>query len=326
VTVVLVAAYTPDRAWCLPDPLLDGLRSRFGDVRFLEDRTWSGGYGPGLEEAEVLFGWHLPEPELPRAGRLRWIHSAATGVRRFTGPAFRDRGIRVSGSRGAHAPYLAEHALALLLASVRGLDRAADARAGGRWAQDEFLDAPPASLAGATVVIAGYGATGRELARLLEPFGARVIGVRRRPGGGGEGPVKVVGPAETDAALAGADAVVNLLPNTAETRGFFDGERLARLPRGARFLNLGRGSTVDETALARALADGRLAGAGLDVFAEEPLAGESPLWTTPGTTLTPHVGGMGPRLWERIVAGFADHLAAYLAGEPLPNEADEAGY
>ena len=325
-TVVLVAAYHPDPAWCLPEPLLEALRTRFPGARLEEDRTWFQGYGPGLEEAEVLFGWHLPEAELPRAAHLRWIHSAATGVRRLTAPAFRERGIRVSGSRGAHAPYLAEHALALLLASFRGLDRGADARAAGRWDGEAFLADPPGSLTGATVLVVGYGATGRELARLLAPFDARVIGVRRHPGRGGEGADRVVGPEALDGLLPEADAVVNLLPNTGDTRDTFDADRLGRLRPGARFVNLGRGSTVDEAALARALSEGRLGGAGLDVFAEEPLPTDSPLWRTPRTLLTPHTGGMGPRLWERIVEGFAAHLEAYLAGGTLPNEVGDDGY
>jgi phosphoglycerate dehydrogenase-like enzyme len=248
-------------------------------------------------------------------------------VRRLAAPAYRERGVRVSGSRGAHAPYLAEHALALLLASFRGLDRAAEARGAGRWDQAAFLADPPGSLEEATVVIAGYGATGRELARLLRPFRARVVGVRRSAGPADANADRIVGPDALDEVLAGADAVVNLLPNTDATRHAFDATRLARLPRGARFVNLGRGSTVDEAALARALAEGRLAGAGLDVFAREPLPADSPLWGSPGVTLTPHVGGLGPRLWERVAEGFAEHLEAYRAGAPLPNEVDpENGY
>jgi len=121
---------------------------------------------------------------------------------------------------------------------------------------------------------------------------------------------------------------VNLLPNTPATRGFFDRERIGRMKPGAFFAGVGRGATVDEAALARALESGHLAGAGLDVFAEEPLPASSPLWTAPGVRITPHVAGVGhPLLWPRLVDLFSDNLTRYREGRPLRNAVDKSrGY
>jgi phosphoglycerate dehydrogenase-like enzyme len=130
-----------------------------------------------------------------------------------------------------------------------------------------------------------------------------------------------------DDLLAAADWVVGIVPQTAETNGLLGAAELARMRPHARVLNLGRGSLVDEQALAEAIRSGRIAGAGLDVFQDEPLPASSPLWDMPEVILTPHTSGMGPDYWERALDQFRDNLVRFRAGEPLANVVDKrAGY
>jgi phosphoglycerate dehydrogenase-like enzyme len=184
------------------------------------------------------------------------------------------------------------------------------------------------------MLIVGYGATGRELGRRAEAFGVKVIGVRSgaplnrhayttESAGFDLSHVK-----QLDGLLPQADIVVNLLPNTEKTQEFFSREILMRMRPGTFFANVGRGATVDETALAELLASGHLGGAGLDVFATEPLPEDSHLWELPNVQITPHLAGVGhPILWERLVDLFAGNLRRFLDGDPLENVVDkEKGY
>jgi len=292
--------------------------------------------GPGepdpqgaLSASSVYFGWTLSAEAFARARSLRWIHSPATGVRRYLYPALVDSDVVLTCSRGVHAPFLAEQVMAWLLSHVRRLGRLERARETGVWLQEELLrEAPPETLLGRTALLVGYGAGGRELARRLRPFGVRVVAVRYHPERGASDAEHVVGPEEVDDLLPGSEIVVNLLPNTEDTRGFFDRTRLERLSPGTLFCNVGRGSTVDEDALVELLAAGRLAGAGLDVFRTEPLEPESPLWTLPTVQLSPHVAGVGhPRLWPRLVDLFLENLARFRTGRELGGLVDKrAGY
>jgi phosphoglycerate dehydrogenase-like enzyme len=250
-------------------------------------------------------------------------------VRRFLYPELVTSGVTLTCSRGVHAPFLAEQVMAWLLAHVRRLHRLDRAQGARRWIQDELLrEAPPETLLGRTALLVGYGATGEELARRLRPFGVRVLAVRRNPERGAPGAEEVVGPGGIDELLPRAQIVVNLLPNTEATRGFFHRSRLTAMAGDSLFLNVGRGSTVDEAALAEMLAAGHLEGAALDVFAEEPLETLSPLWGLPGVQLSPHVAGVGhPLLWPRLLDLFLDNLRRFREGRELRGQVDKtAGY
>jgi phosphoglycerate dehydrogenase-like enzyme len=235
----------------------------------------------------------------------------------------------LTNGRGLYGVAMAEHALAILFAFARKLHLARDRQAARRWAQGElWLESPPiGQLAGATLGVVGFGDIGRALGERAAALGMRVIAVRRHPPADPAPAHAQWGPERLDDLLAAADAVVLATPLTAETRGLLTRERLARMKPEAILVNLGRGSLVDEAALIEALQAGRLAGAGLDVFREEPLPQESPLWSLPQVIVTPHLSGMAPRYWERAMQQFAGNLRAYLAGEPLSNVVDkQAGY
>ncbi len=328
--IVIVSAYDSHPYWNLPPAHRARLEREFPQIRWVHVPDWKDkGFGAPLAEATAVFGWHLPEDEFARAARLRWFQSPATGVRRLLYPALVDSDVVVTCARSVHAPFLAEQVMAWLLSHMRRLrefDRGREAR---RWLQDEQLRSrPPETLIGKTMLIVGYGASGRELAARAKAFGMRVWGVKRHPDAGEEGADRVVGPAEADRLLAEAEVVVNMLPNTDATEGFFHRDRLWAMREGAFFANVGRGSTVDEDALAELIRAGRVAGAGLDVFRTEPLPPESPLWEFDAVQISPHLAGVGhPKVWERLTALFERNLRAFLDGRPLEQVVDKrAGY
>jgi phosphoglycerate dehydrogenase-like enzyme len=215
---------------------------------------------------------------------------------------------------------MAEHVLMCMLAARRGLLPLLHAQAEGRWDRGA---ARPDELAGARVVILGYGLIGRAIAVRARALGARVVGVRRR---GRPSRDIVVGPG-WERLLGDADFLVIAAALTAETRGMVGERELRALPGGAWLINIARGPIVDEAALVAALSEGRLGGAALDVFDEEPLPAGHPLWSLPNVILTPHVSGYTDRMPARAAALFLDNLARFRSGRRLRNLVDpKAGY
>jgi phosphoglycerate dehydrogenase-like enzyme len=211
---------------------------------------------------------------------------------------------------------MAETVLGMLLYFFRGLDLALAAQREGRWGSETFyqVDAPILELGESTVGILGYGGIGQALGTRIEALGGRVLPLRRQDGGGAAG----VGALEE--ILAASDAVVLTLPETPETRGLLSAGRLALLRPGAVFVNVARGSVVDENALIRLLTEGKIRGAGLDVFGTEPLPADSPLWGLPNVLLTPHVSAVTRSFWKREFALIVENMGRLVRGEPLLNE------
>jgi phosphoglycerate dehydrogenase-like enzyme len=206
--------------------------------------------------------------------------------------------------------------MAWLLADARQLYPSYENQRGPHgWPQNETRQ-NMRLLANETIFIVGYGAIGRRLAELLAPYSIRVIGYRRTPQ---PGEIRVAGPAQLASTLAEADHVINILPESAETRRFFDAERLQQIKPGARYYSIGRGTTTDQEALARTLESGHLSAAYLDVTDPEPLPPDHPLWSAPNCYLTPHTGGGHASESLRIVEHFVDNLQRYERGEELIN-------
>ncbi|MDX6475967.1 MAG: hypothetical protein QOH95_1478 [Gaiellaceae bacterium] len=274
-----------------------------------------------LAGAEVLYGIPGDDPSgLVQAVRsapgLRFVQATAAGA----GQQVRAAGltpqelqrVAIASASGVHAVPLAEWSILGLLAFTKGLPRLRRDTAGRRW--DHY---PVDELRGKTVLVVGVGAIGLEVARLASAFGMRVLGVKRHADG--EVPhVESVHPPEQLRELVGeADAVVITLPLTDETRGLVDRETIERMRDGAIVVNVGRGAVVDEDALVDALRTGKLAGAALDVFAEEPLPGTSPLWELENVIVSPHTAALSWHENERIVELFAENLRRYLRGDEL---------
>ncbi len=296
---------------------VDGFRRTTEDER----RWWD-----MLGTAEVLFGIPGDSPEgLSRAMRacpgLRWVQATVAGAGEQVGGAELTAGeldrVIVTSAAGVHAGPLAEFALFGLLAFAKGLPRLlADQRA-HRWnhyAMDE--------LSGRTVVIVGLGQIGGEVARLAAAFGMRVIGLNRTGAGHYPHVDELVSIDALGDRLSEADAIVISLPLTDATRGLIDAAAIARIKPGATLVNIGRGAVVDEPALIAALRVGRLGGAALDVFANEPLDADSALWDLPNVLVSPHTAALSLRENERIVALFAENLRRYVRGDDLLNRVD----
>lgn len=257
---------------------------------------------------------------LEAAPRLRFVQSISAGMDRFDAGAFRARGVRLASAQGANERAVAEHAMALILAFARRLPEARDNQAKRVWRgmQGDLLLRED-ELGGKTVVIVGIGRIGARLARLAKAFDMAVIGVRRDPAGGSNGADEVVATAELEQVLPRADYVVLTCPLTPETRGLIDAAAIARMKPNAVLVNVARGGCVVEDALAAALEGGSIAGAALDVTAEEPLAPSSPFWSLPNVLITPHTAGETRRYERNIVECLVANLGRLRRGEDLVN-------
>ena len=273
-----------------------------------------------LERVEIA-GEGVPHEWLARMPNLRWYMQFGAGIDwllRY--PELRERPFLMTNGSGIHAVPISEHILGMMLSFSRGLYRSARRQMRHEW--PERCDEGLFELAGKTMVLVGVGAIGRRTARLAAAFEMRVIGVRRSFEHRVEGVERMVGPQALHSVLPEADFLVLTIPFTPDTRHFIAARELALLPSSAYLINIGRGGTVDEAALIAALSAGRLAGAGLDVFEEEPLPADSPLWEMEQVVMTPHCSGFMPQRAERAWALFTENFERYLADEPLRNLVD----
>lgn len=275
-----------------------------------------------IGDAEAIFAWQANRELLPHvwgeARRLRWIHSASAGVDRLLFPELVESDVILTNARGVFDEAMAEYVIGLLLVFAKGLAGVVD-----RQRRREWLHRETERLAGSHLLVVGVGSIGRAIGRAGLAIGMHVRGVGRtsRPGDDVFG--VVLGADELLDALGWADAVVDVLPGGEGTRHVFGAAAFAAMRPSARFVNVGRGSTVDETALVEALRTNRLAGAALDVFEQEPLPPDSPLWDLPNGIVSPHMSGDVAGWREAGVELFVENLERFLAGEPLRNVVDK---
>ena len=273
---------------------------------------------PQLTEADVAFG-QPSVADCVGTPRLRWVELSSAGYTRYDTPEFKDtlrqRGAFLTNASGVFAESCAQHVMAMMLGLARQLPQAH---------RDQLSDQPWHSadrrynsrlMNGQTVVLLGFGAIGRRLVELLAPFGMTILAVRRQSRS--ERAVRIIAAENISTALAEADHVVNILPENDATLGFVNARRLACCKRGARFYNVGRGTTVDQVALVEAMESGRLDAAYLDVTDPEPLPPEHPLWSTKNCFITPHTAGGRHDQDEALVEHFLANLAAFERGTPL---------
>jgi phosphoglycerate dehydrogenase-like enzyme len=286
-------------------------------------------------DLEAIVGRRVPA-DLTRVPRLRWLQVGSAGVDHLAGDPPWAKGIVVTNGRGVFAVPIGEYVSGAILRINQPTRRWAADQASHHWPVD---DEPVASIVrGQTAVLVGYGSIGREVARQLAALGLRIIGVKPRPevrpdpsyrvpGTGdpdGSIPARIVGVEALRGVAGEADYLVLTLPLTAASRHMIDAAVLAALPHTAWLINVSRGALVDEVALLAALRAGRLAGAVLDVFEEEPLPPDHPLWDAPNVTITPHVSGATSRFRDDLIV---ENVRRYLAGERLLNLVDpERGY
>ena len=290
-----------------------------------------------LARAEVMYTNEvLPGPVAAPA--LRWVQLDTSGVDHVRGTPLWDADVAITTLGGVSPAPLAEWVLMMVLAHAHRLRETEQLAAQHRWPsrEDRWKLLMPRDLRTATMGIVGYGRIGREVARLARSFGMTVLAVRRHPGTqpdggfGGRPAVEGVvesGPDQLTAVLGRSDYLVLTVPLTPQTRGMIGPVELQACKQGAVLVNGSRGGVVDEQALLAALDAGHLDLAASDVFAEEPLPEDDPLWSHPRSVVTPHVAGFAPDYHERVAELFTANLRRYLDGEPLLNLAQrERGY
>lgn len=287
------------------------------------------------EDADAILGWLTPEI-FDRGDHLRWVSLFSAGIESYLAiPGFAKSDVVLTNGQRLYANGGAEHVVGMTLTLSRRLHTAVRLQSERRWDTAPLTGPTPITgsgselgeLRGKTLLVAGLGGIGTEVARLAHGIGMRVVATRasRR-----EGPafVEYVGLSDELLTLAAdADVIVNCLPLTAETARIFDEEFFSIAKPSAFFVNIGRGKTVDTDALVRALREGRIAGAGLDVTEPEPLPADHELWAMPNVIITPHVGGDSERHMERIWLLFRENLRRFAVGEPLLSVVDkQRGY
>jgi phosphoglycerate dehydrogenase-like enzyme len=266
-----------------------------------------------LPETEIL--WHVLKrctaEMIAAAPRLRLIQKIGVGVNTIDLDAAKARGIAVCNLPGTNARAVAELTLALMLAVLRRLPRFDAAMRRGEWS-DPALQDGVGELGGRTVGLVGYGAIPRLLAPVLAALGCRLIYTSRTPRPDAVGEWRTL-----DALLSESDVVSLHLPLTAETETLIDARALTRMKPGAILINTARGGLVDQSALTQVLTDGKLAGAGLDVFVHEPHDAKEPLFHLPNVVLTPHIGWLTTGTFDRSFALAAENCRRIAAGEAL---------
>jgi phosphoglycerate dehydrogenase-like enzyme len=274
-----------------------------------------------LAGAEVLFALHAPKGLMQLAPRLRWIQGVGAGVEQFAKAGVLRERVVVTNASGVSAASMAEFVIGRLLQvwkRFREAERHQEAH--------EYVRTYGRTFAGSTLGIVGLGSIGCAVAERARAFGARVLGLRRSArAGAGPGPAdELFGPERLHEMLARCDAVVIAAPETPETFHLIDAVALAAMRPGSVLVNVARGSLVDEAALVAALTTGHVAAAALDVFEQEPLPPESPLWDLPNVYVSAHSSVSVDRYLDDVFDLFVENAARYLRGEPLRNRVDMA--
>ncbi|MFC2005559.1 D-2-hydroxyacid dehydrogenase [Chloroflexota bacterium] len=279
-----------------------------------------------LAQAEIIFGVALfPEDLLSRAPKLKWIHIGGTGIDLYLSTGIFEGNVTITNSRGVPAVPISEHVLGFMFMLAKNAERLLGNKQDRRWERFVTME-----LRDRTVGIIGLGAIGSEVARLAKGIGMRVLATRRSATGQQSkvfGVDEIYPPSNLLQMLSESDFVVVAAPLTAETMGLIGEAELRAMQPTAYLINIARGRIVDQSALIRALREGWIAGAGLDVFESEPLPADSELWELPNVLLSSHMAGSTDRRNQRVLGLFCDNLKRYLAGEQLLNVVDlQKGY
>lgn len=324
-----------------PDDLLDRLRALSPRLEVRQITAASAADVPAEVWAatDVLHtGAVLPEPGA--APGLRWVQLDTSGADHLRGTALWDTDVPITSIGGISPVPMAEYALMSVLGFAHHIDRLVDGQRRHHWPTpaQRWNTLMPRRLAGATIGIVGYGRIGREIGRLAAAHRMHVLGLRRGAAArdaeyfhatapAAEDPAELYTPDRLHEFLARCDYLVLTCPLTGETRGMLDAAAFAALKPDAVLVNISRGGIADEAALLGSLRSGRLRGAALDVFDDEPLGPDNPLWDEPGVLISPHVAGFAPDYLEQVGALVEQNLARFLADRPLLNVVDRVrGY
>jgi phosphoglycerate dehydrogenase-like enzyme len=309
-------------------------------IHVVRSPTSSDGDGPprpsdevmtAVRDAEIYYGFGIPRLLFLETRKLKWVHSAAAGVGTSTYPEMAESDVVLTNSAGIHAIPIAEFIVAGVLHFLRGYDMIVDQQRRTEWNKQPFvkMDSVLREMDTVRALVIGVGGLGGAAAERLSALGARCTGVRRRVNlGPPPGFDRIIGLDRLDDELPNHDVVILAAPLTPETTSLLTAERLDLLPPQTIVVNVARGAQLDEVALAERIASGRIRGAVLDVFRQEPLPAASPLWGLRQVVVSPHISPVSPgRFWPRQLALFLDNWRRYSKGEPLRNVVDKrAGY
>jgi D-2-hydroxyacid dehydrogenase (NADP+) len=287
----------------------DRLLAEFPDLQFALFHNAAAVTGD-LSDADVMlmFGIEVRDAMLSGAPKLKWIQSLATGVDHFLRCPSLKPDVLITSGRGIHGPPMREQVVYLMMAVSRDAKRQVEDHQHHIWQRRLW-----STLHGKTAVVVGTGIVGTAIGELLKAFGMRTIGITRTPR-------KVAGFDEVmptgrlPEAAAKADYLINILPASEDNIGLFDAKVFGAMKPSAYYISAGRGQTIDEGALAEALRERRIAGAGFDVFQTEPLPPESPFWQLPNVFITPHVGGYVVEYEDFVMPLVIDNMRLFLAG------------
>lgn len=317
---VLIVHYHRFELWHAPAWLRDRLQQAFPDFQIVQLQSYDR-VPEEIVDADVFIGWSLRPEQFVAAKKLRWIHSPAAAVHQLMFPELVRSSVLLTNSSNVHGPVVAEHAIAVMLALAKRLPQAMQYQAKKIWSQEILWNERPRprEVKGATVAVVGVGGIGREFIRLAKALGMRVLAVRDDVSKGAAGADAVFSSSQIEDVLPQADYVLLCTPVTPSTTHIINAARLKKMKPDAYLMNVARGPLVDEAALMEALKARQIAGAGLDVFVEEPLPADSPFWSMDNVLITPHSAAVTEQLWERHYESIVDNLHRFLAGKPLVN-------
>src|SRR5437879_2515591 len=316
---LLIVIHHRFELWRAPGWFGERLAEHFLELEVVQRDSYEG-IDEHLREAEIIFTISLRPDQLATTRNLRWIHAPTAAVHQFLFPELVDSDVILTNSTEVHGPVVAEHVIALIFALAKKIPQATLMQQKHVWGKEAMWREGycPREIAGATLGLIGLGSIGRRVAVMASALGMRVIAVREHiDKGAPDGVEAVFAPSELDKLLPQSDFVVMAAPLVSATQGLLNAERIALMKPDSFLINVGRGPQVDEAALASALRRRRIAGAALDVFEQEPLPPDSPLWNLDNLLITPHTAGLTAKLWDRHYDLFSDNLRRYVSRQPL---------
>jgi len=324
---LLIVTYHRLDLWIAPGWFSERLRAEFPELEVVQLNSYAN-VQQEIADAEIMFGISLRPEQFRAAMKLRWIHSQAAAVHQFLFPELVNSDVILTNARDVHGPVVAEQVIAMMFALARQIPAAVRYQQKHVWGQGAMWRASsrPRELADATLGLVGLGSIGRNVAKRASALGMRVIAVREHPEKAKPEYVDNVLPSsKLMELLAESDYVVLSTPVTPETTGMISSEQLAAMKPDACLINVGRGPLIDEAALIEAMRAHKIGGAALDVFDQEPLPSDSPLWDLEDVLITPHTAGMSDNMWERHYALFSENLRRYFSDQPLLGLVDKRG-
>lgn len=322
-TKLTICVKNPFPLWNPPADTGLRMRARFPDMRVVHLPDFNG-LEQELIDTDIFMGYSFAKNQLALAPRLKWIHAVSAGVTQFMYPELRETGVIVTNATTVHCVPIAQHILGMLVALARRFPDSLRHQQQARWAQNELWTAPvkPRELRDQVLLFIGFGAIGRETARLARPLGMRIWAVTHSGRADSDLAERAFPSSKLHEALPEADFVVVAAPDTPRTRNMLGAGELALMKSSSYLINVARGTLIDEPALIDALQRNVIAGAALDVTAKEPLPSESPLWKLTNAFITPHVSGATENTWQREEELIAENLNRWFAGKELLNLVD----